>query len=75
LFADPNRPEEYGTMLAMPMLYENLALEISVEGARFARKMFGWTGIAKRILTIFDSYVNVNAIQTDTVFNRDLIGA
>jgi mannosylfructose-phosphate synthase len=75
LFADPNRPEEYGTMLAMPMLYENLALEISVEGARFARKMFGWTGIAKRILTIFDSYINVNAIQTDTVFNRDLIGA
>ena len=75
LFADPNRPEEYGTMMAMPMLYKNLALEISVEGARFARKMFGWTGIAKRILTIFDSYINVNTIQSDSVFNRDLIGA
>jgi mannosylfructose-phosphate synthase len=75
LFADPNRPEEFGVMLAMPMLYENLALEISVEGARFARKMFGWTGIAKRILTIFDSYINVNTIQSDSVFNRDLVGA
>lgn len=68
LFADPNRPEEYGAMLAMPMLYENLALEISVEGARFARRMFGWTGIAKKMLAIFDSFVNVNAVQSNSVF-------
>lgn len=54
LFADPNRPVEYGTMLALPMLYPNLAHELSVEGSRFARRSFGWTGIAKRILAIFD---------------------
>jgi mannosylfructose-phosphate synthase len=54
LFADPNRPEEYGTMLAMPMLYPNLSNELSVEGSRFARRNFGWTGIAKRILNIFE---------------------
>lgn len=54
LFADPNRPVEYGTMLAMPMLYPNLAHELSVEGSRFARRNFGWTGIAKRILSIFE---------------------
>jgi len=54
LFADPNRPVEYGTMLALPMLYSNLAHELSVEGSRFARRNFGWTGIAKRILAIFD---------------------
>ncbi len=54
LFADPNRPEEYGTMLALPMLYPKLAHELSVEGSRFARRSFGWTGIAKRILAIFD---------------------
>jgi mannosylfructose-phosphate synthase len=54
LYADPNRPLEYGTMLAMPMLYQNLADELSVEGSRFARRNFGWTGIAKRILAIFD---------------------
>jgi mannosylfructose-phosphate synthase len=54
LIADPSRPVEYGTMLALPMLYPNLAHELSVEGSRFARRSFGWTGIAKRILAIFD---------------------
>lgn len=58
LFADPNRPEEYGTMLAFPMLYPNLSHQLSVEGARFARRNFGWTGIAKRILACFDSVKN-----------------
>jgi len=71
LYADPNRPEEYGAMLAMPMLYEDLALEISVEGARFARRMFGWTGIAKRMLSIFDSFINVNSVQSESAFNRN----
>jgi mannosylfructose-phosphate synthase len=69
LFADPFRPEEYGVMLSMPIQYENLAWEISVEGARFARRNFGWTGIAKRILNIFDSFVNVNTFQ-DELFRR-----
>jgi mannosylfructose-phosphate synthase len=74
LFADPYRAEEYGAMLAMPMLYEELALEISVEGARFARKMFGWTGIAKRVLAIFDTFINVNIVQNDAAFQRNMIG-
>jgi mannosylfructose-phosphate synthase len=73
LFADPHRPEEFGTMLAMPMLYDDLALEISVEGARFARRMFGWTGIAKKMLAIFDSFINVNAVQNDSTFSRNSI--
>lgn len=55
LFADPNRPVEFGTMLAFPMLYPNLAHQLSVEGARFARRNFGWTGIAKQHLNVFDS--------------------
>lgn len=63
LFADPFRPLEFGTMLALPMLYPALARELSVEGARFARRSFGWTGIAKRILSIFDSVQNRRAIQ------------
>lgn len=71
LFADPYRPEEYGVMLAMPMLYKNLSWEISVEGARFARRMFGWTGIAKRILGIFDSLVNVNTFQSEPLYHRN----
>jgi mannosylfructose-phosphate synthase len=53
LYADPQRPVEFGAMLALPMLYPNLAHELSVEGSRFARRNFGWTGIAKRILAIF----------------------
>lgn len=55
LYADPNRPIEFGTMLAFPMLYPELAHQLSVEGSRFARRNFGWTGIAKRHLNIFDS--------------------
>lgn len=55
LFADPFRAVEFGTMLAVPLLYPNLYSEMSVAGARFARRNFGWTGIAKRILSIFDS--------------------
>ncbi|HZD11546.1 MAG TPA: glycosyltransferase [Candidatus Binatia bacterium] len=55
LYADPFRPLEFGAMMALPMLHEKLAQEMSVEGARFARRNFGWTGIAKRILGIFDS--------------------
>ena len=54
LFADPNRPAEFGTMLALPMLYPALAEELSVEGSRFARRNFGWTGIAKKIRQVFD---------------------
>ncbi len=55
LYADPNRPLEYGTMLSIPMLYPDLAHQLSVEGARFARRNFGWTGIAKQILAIFNA--------------------
>ena len=54
LYADPNRSIEYGTMLAFPMLYPDLAHQLSVEGARFARRNFGWTGIAKQIMNLFD---------------------
>jgi mannosylfructose-phosphate synthase len=54
LFADPERPVEFGTMLAFPMLYGDLAHELSVEGAQFARRNFGWTGIAKRIIAVFE---------------------
>ncbi|MBN1561736.1 glycosyltransferase [candidate division KSB1 bacterium] len=55
LFADPNHAEEFGTMLSLPLLYDKLAHELSVNGARFSRRQFGWTGIAKRTLQIFDS--------------------
>ncbi len=58
LFADPHRPLEFGTICAMPLLYQQLRNELSVEGARFARRNFGWTGIAKRMLQIFNQSIN-----------------
>lgn len=56
LFADPSRPEEFGTILALPIRYPRLAEELSLQGSRFARRTFGWTGIAKRTLAVFDQY-------------------
>jgi mannosylfructose-phosphate synthase len=68
LYADPHRPPEFGTMLALPMLYPNLAHELSVEGSRFARRNFGWTGIAKRISGIFERVRTVRqGDQTTTI--------
>ncbi len=64
LFANPERPVEFGTMLAFPMLYPNLAHELAVEGARFARRSFGWTGIAKRIIAVFER-------TQRTIFDRE----
>lgn len=55
LYADPHRSLEYGAMLALPLLHPNLAHRLSVEGARFARRNFGWTGIAKKTLEVFSS--------------------
>ncbi len=64
LYADPNRAEEYGAMLALPMLYPNLAHQLSVEGSRFARRNFGWTGIAKKSLTIFNQAKQVSVEES-----------
>jgi mannosylfructose-phosphate synthase len=54
LFADPKRPEEFGAVLSLPLRYPRVHEKLTVEGARFARRMFGWTGVAKRTLTVFD---------------------
>ncbi len=56
LFADPAAPEEFGAVLTLPLRYPRLADELSIEGSRFARRNFGWTGIAKRTLTVFDQF-------------------
>ncbi|CAH8291042.1 mannosylfructose-phosphate synthase [Mariniflexile fucanivorans] len=69
LFADPHRPIEFGTMMSMPLLYPKLRNELSVEGARFARRNFGWTGIAKRILKIFASSINQQSMESNIYTN------
>ncbi|WP_428386797.1 glycosyltransferase [Mucisphaera sp.] len=55
LYADPKQPYMYASALAAPMLYPQLGERLSIEGARFARRQFGWTGIARRTLSIFNS--------------------
>lgn len=55
LFADPKRPQEFGTMLSLPLRYEKLHQRLSVDGARFARRTFGWRRIARRTLGVFYS--------------------
>jgi len=54
LFADPKRPREFAVMLSMPLRYPQLRDRLSIAGARFARRMFGWRGIARRSLVVFD---------------------
>lgn len=54
LFADPQRPQEYGVMLSMPLSYPQLRERLSIAGARFARRHFGWRGIARRTLVVFE---------------------
>lgn len=56
LVADPKRPVEFAVMLNMPMQYPRLRETLVVEGARFARRVFGWTGIARRTLNIFEQF-------------------
>jgi mannosylfructose-phosphate synthase len=81
LYADPERPKEFGTMLSLPLLYPKLADELSLEGSRFARRHFSWTGIAKRTVNLFaglrDRYrsegidlANGEAKKKQTAFDR-----
>lgn len=66
LVADPKRPEEFAAMLNMPMQYPWLRETLSVEGARFARRAFGWTGIARRTLQVFEHFKGrYDSYQTD----------
>jgi mannosylfructose-phosphate synthase len=54
LFADPQRPVEFAVMLGMPLRYPRLRERLSVRGSRFARREFGWGGIARRTLEVFE---------------------
>jgi mannosylfructose-phosphate synthase len=54
LFADPKRPREYAVMLSMPLRYPQLRSRLSMAGSRFARRVFGWRGIAKRTINVLE---------------------
>ena len=68
LVADPKRPVEFAAQLNMPMQYPWMRETLSIEGARFARRAFGWTGIARRTLNIFEQYKGrYEAFQVDEI--------
>ena len=56
LYADPKRPLEFAVALSLPLRYSHLREKLSIEGARFARRQFGWTGIAKRTISVFNRF-------------------
>jgi mannosylfructose-phosphate synthase len=56
LFADPARPTELATILSMPLRYPRLHERLSMRGARFARREFGWRGIARRTADVFERF-------------------
>jgi mannosylfructose-phosphate synthase len=68
LVADPKRPAEFAAMLNMPLHYPWLRDKLMVEGARFARRTFGWTGIARQTLAVFDRF---NGMYADPVVRDD----
>ncbi len=59
LFADPKRPTEFATMLSMPLQYPRLRERLSVDGARWARRTFGWRRIARRSLEVFSRHIDL----------------
>lgn len=61
LFADPKRPMEFAVMLSMPLRYPGLRQRLSVDGARWARRTFGWQRISRRTLEVFASVVDRHA--------------
>ena len=56
LFADPNQPEEFAALLGLPLRHPRLRERLSLEGSRFSRRQFGWTGIARRTLAVFERF-------------------
>ena len=56
LYADPRRAVELAAVLSLPLRYPQLQAKLANEGARFARRQFGWTGVAKRTLALFGQF-------------------
>jgi mannosylfructose-phosphate synthase len=57
LFADPKSADEFAVALSIPLKYSRVRERLSLEGARFARRNFGWTGVAKRTRSVFEQYI------------------
>lgn len=67
LLAGSEQPGELGAVLAIPLLYPAVAQELSVTGARFARRHFSWQVIARCVLAVLDGVQRHKGRQRRTV--------
>jgi mannosylfructose-phosphate synthase len=72
LYAAPQQPQEFGTMLAMPIRYPKLHWRLASSGAELARQQFGWTGLAKRTLSLFHRLADIGTGEPDQPRNDSL---
>lgn len=54
LYANPKRSTEFATVLSLPIRYPRLRQVLTVEGARLARREFGWRGVARRTVAVIE---------------------
>jgi mannosylfructose-phosphate synthase len=54
LYGDPKRPAEFAAVLSLPFRYQRLREVLAVQGARLARREFGWRGVARRTLRVIE---------------------
>jgi mannosylfructose-phosphate synthase len=64
LYGDPKRPDEFATILSLPLRYPRLRQTLVVEGARLARREFGWRGVARRTVE------TIEKVQSDYAKRR-----
>lgn len=62
-FANPESIIELAALSVIALRYEDIADRLSREGARLARKKFGWTGIARSTLDLFSSLIQVRKFE------------
>ncbi len=55
LYANPKSPAELATILSLPLRYPRLREVLMVEGARLARREFGWRGVARRTVAVIEN--------------------
>lgn len=55
LYANPKSPAELATILSLPLRYPRLRDVLMVEGARLARREFGWRGVARQTVAVVEN--------------------
>lgn len=57
LYADPQLPNELGTMVSLPLRYPRLRERLAADGAQWVNRTFGWERIAQRTAELFEDVI------------------